>query len=114
MRARAVGYGPTLAGSGRCAEYIDPAVCEADLSCNWRRGHTTKTGKKVADKCAVKAYSKVMHREGSQAQKDAAAANGWIARVKAYAAANGVSYKDAMKALKGTGGAKGQRGGYRF
>lgn len=111
MRARLVGQGPTLAGSGRCRDYIDETICTTDASCNWRKGYTTKSGKAVSPGCVVRAQSKVIKREGSEAQKVAAAASPWIARVKAYAAANGVSYKEAMVALKGTGGGKAQRGG---
>jgi len=49
--SRVRGYGPTLAGSGRCTSYIDAPVCEADVQCLW---------KPKAKKCALKPAHKVI------------------------------------------------------
>lgn len=122
MRAkRLVGEGPTWAGSGICRDYIDEAVCKADAKCNWRSGYTTKSGGEIKPLCVVRGASKVINPAGTgrgtgtAAQKAAAASSPWIQRVKAYAAANNVSYKEAMVALKGTGGGKGaMKGGYYY
>ena len=122
MRAkRLVGEGPTLAGSGRCREYIDETVCKADATCNWRKGYTTVAGGVIKPLCVVRGHSRIINPAGTgrgtgtEAQKAAAAASPWIQRVKTYAAANNVSYKEAMVALKGTGGGKGaMKGGYYY
>ena len=106
MRAR--GYGPTLAGSGRCAEYIDEPICESDLQCGWRKGYATKNGKAVAAKCVVKGARTVIGKgpgkgHGTEKQKAAAAANPWMEHVRRFRAANPtVSYKDALKLASAT------------
>lgn len=116
MRARQF-IGPTLAGSGRCREYVDETVCKADASCNWRSGYTTKKGERVNPLCVVKNYSKNTtggRGSGSEAQKAAASASPWIAHVQRFRAANpGMSYKDALKAASATYQKK-MKGGYYY
>ena len=99
---REVGYGPTFAGrtaeQGGCVGYKTRAECLAEeaRACRW-------LDKK--NSCANPVSSKVMHYK-SPKRVSGASKNSWIQRVKAHAEASGLSYKDAMKALKG------QKGGY--
>jgi hypothetical protein len=90
MKKRAVGEGPTLAGSGRCTSYnaIDDAddaaaMCVADEACLWR-----KASAKSAAHCALISRSKVIKRGGSEKQKAAASTNPWLLHLAAFRKAN--------------------------
>lgn len=109
------GFGPTLAGSGRCREYIDEPICTADEQCSWRKGYQTKTGHSISPLCVVKRAKLVMgpggRGTGTELQKAAAAANPWILHVKKYAQQNGLTYREALKKAAATYQKK-MKGGY--
>ncbi len=112
------GYGPTLAGSGRCKDK-PMAECQDDYDCSWTGEGTykTKKGKTATRKahCQVKKASLVMRKTGSAKQKAAAKKNPWL---KALAAARAEGHSGPMK--KGTALYKrakelqGQSGGYYY